>query len=402
MRKGSSNLMFKTFFTIELLHAFFADTRSRQLRLVPTPECSRILSGHRMVVRQIDNRLYVLVWTDDNSVPLIDIAPETVFRFYLIVDDPAFFDFTTLPLDLAKPGRLYFSNLSSNQANGRSYLTLPNDAFSAANNYAAGDLATSGVNLFECIQSETANPGNTVNDTGTWAPRGGVRAPGPGDVLPFTNTDASITLPAPAGNATVDIFGLNRTNNQFDASVVSTVLNFPLPTATMPVHFGQSADATLPTGKYRVTVGGQERFFYFDPTLHPRSVLGVIEIFSHLAAADPYSLLDAAGKVKGTTFSVLFLNPLAIWKYIARTTSVKAIKDQSGTYQFDNSVAQEFRSKTPIPLTDQAYDQIAMDYKPPTSAQTTYDKIANPLPSNRKQIVVGSDTLPCAEIYLNY
>jgi hypothetical protein len=392
--------MFKTFYIIELLHGFFADTRSRQLRVVPTTECSRLLAGRRMLVRQVGNRFYVLVWTDQNSVPLMDIEPEAVFRFYLIADDPAFYDFTTLPYDAAKPVRLYLSNLSNNQANGRLYLTQPIAVFNGANNYTVGDLAASAANLFENIQSAAGHP---VTDASFWAPRGGVRASSSKDVLPFTNADVSITLPAPAGNATVNIFGLNRANNQFDRQLLSTNLNFPSATTTVPVHFGQTPNSQLPGGKYRVTAGGQEQFFYYDPALRPGAVLGVVEIFNHLAAADPYSLLDAAGKVKGTMFSVLFLNPIVIWKYIARTTGVKAIKDQSGTYQFDNSVALQFRSKTPIPLTDEAYDQIAMDYKPATATtQTTYQKVVNPSPTNRKQIVIGADTLPCAEIYLNY
>ena len=99
---------------------------------------------------------------------------------------------------------------------------------------------------------------------------------------------------------------------------------------------------------------------------------------------------------------MLFLNPLVVWKYIARTANVKRIRDESGTYEFDDSIALEFRSKRPIPITEEAYDQIAMDYKPAASALTTYTKIANPSLANLKQVVVGGDTLPCAEIYLNY
>jgi hypothetical protein len=131
-------------------------------------------------------------------------------------------------------------------------------------------------------------------------------------------------------------------------------------------------------------------------------VLGIVEIFNHLPGTDSHALLQADGKVKGTIFSIHFLNPLVLWRYVARTSAVKRIHDQSGTYEFDDSVPQQFLSRTPIGMREEAYDQIAMDYKPSGQAQTTYTKIKNPSLGNFTKATVGSDRLTCAETFLNY
>lgn len=131
-------------------------------------------------------------------------------------------------------------------------------------------------------------------------------------------------------------------------------------------------------------------------------MVGVVEIFNHLPGADSHALLQADGKVKGTTFTIQFLNPLVLWRYVARTSAVKRIHDQSGTFEFDDSVPQQFLSRTPIGMREEAYDQIAMDYKPSGQAQTTYTKIKNPSIGNFTKATVGSDSLPCAEVFLNY
>lgn len=389
--------MYRVFCAIEVLHRYFADGRCRGVRLVPTADCRRILSGHRMTARQLGNRVYVLAWTDDTAVPQIPIAPETVFRFHLVVDDPSFFYFTGLPFDPAGESRLHCSNLAGHAGNGRLYLTTPNPAFDPTANYAVGDLAAGGAGLFECIGSVAGAPGNLVTDPLHWAARGEVRSPGVADAVPFGDGDVTIRLAAPVTGVTVTIFGLNRTNNQYDAVVLTDTLTFATPTVLIPVRLG-----SLPAGRYRVQAGGVERDFYHDPERPARALLGVVEIFNHLPAASSHAVLDGAGRVKGSTFSVIFLNPLLVWKYIARTANVKKIRDESGTYAFDDTVPLEFRSTTPIPLTEKAYDQIAMEYKPAGSAATIYPRVVNPAPGRVKRVRVGGDTLSCAEIYLNY
>ncbi len=389
--------MYRIIYSIELSHAYFSDGKGRGFRVSPSPGCRRLLARQKMTFRHVGNRAYVLGWADGNSVPVIPLDSDAVFQFYLIADDPEFFDLTALPYDAATSSRLYLSNLAANKVDSRLYLSKPDAAFDTGKNYASGMLVTDGGNLFECVQSLAANPGNATSDATHWAARGAVRAPGPDDLLVFANSGSTLKLAGPVSNVTVNVFGLNRASNQLDAVVTSTVLNFATATDTIPVSL-----QNLPPGRYRIAAGGLERVLYYDPGLQPASVVGVVEIFNHLAGADDYSLLDGLGQAKGSTFSALFLNPLVIWKYIARTANVKKVRDESGLYDFDDSVPLEFRSKTPIPLTEVAYDQISLDYKPPASAQTSYTKIANPSLGNRKQVTVGSDTLPCAEVHLHY
>jgi len=230
-----------------------------------------------------------------------------------------------------------------------------------------------------------------------WALRGPVRAPTPADVLPFGNGDAPFELPVAAAQTAVKAFALNRASGLYDVLVLDKTTDLPgaMTTVTLPL-------STLEPGKYRMEVNGAEHFRYHDPSMPTSGPLGVVEIFSHVPAGSPYALLGAAGEIVGPAFSIRFLNPLVIWKYMARTANVKAIKDSSGVYEFENPVPLQFQSKTPIPVTERPYDKISLDYKPPATAQTTYDKISNPSLANLKAVTVGSDTLPCAEIFLHY
>ena len=389
--------MYRTIFAIDLLHGYFADAKSRGLRIAPAEDCLRLFRSHRLTFRQIGSRAYILGWLDENSVPIVPFDPTTVFRFYVIVDDSAFYQYTALPFDPAEKARFYFSNLTANSANSRNYPTAAVPAFDTGTNYALGDLAASGGNVFECIRSLAANPGNSTGDTAHWTSRGALQAPSELDLLPFGSANESISLPAPVTNTTVEVFGLNRATGNFDAPIFSVPMQFDPATDQVPAPLGK-----LAPGKYRVSVSGVEKYFYHDAALRPGAVVGIIEIFNHLPATSTHSLLQADGTVKETIFAIHFLNPLVLWRYVARTTAVKKIHDQSGTYDFDDSVPQEFLSTTPIAIREEAYDQIAMDYKPAGNAQTTYTKIKNPALGNFTRATVGSDSLPCAEIFLNY
>jgi hypothetical protein len=390
-------MRYSELFVIELLHEFYTDGKVQGLKLIPTPACEQLLRGRQLLFRQIANVGYTLCKVNDDRTPFVPLDPGAVFQFYLKSQDSSFFGKTPLPFDPATTDRLQLSSLAANESGGLRYLTRPIPAFSTASSYAPGDLVTSDPDLFESIKTTAAAPGNTVTDAAHWTKRGPVRAPSPADALAFTSTDAVLTAPAPVATATVEIFGLNSATNLYDQLRFSEVLNFAGPTADVPVHL-----TGLGPGRYHVTAAGAAKSFYYDPAVQPREVIGCIEIFSHLNAANSYSLLDATDRVKATRFTVQFLNRLVIWKYIARTSNVKAIKDEAAVYTFDNSVPLEFRSNTPIPVTEKPYDKIAMDYKPVAAPLTTYGKLANPSLTHLREIDIVGDDLLCAEIYLNH
>jgi len=389
--------MYRIFFAIELLHGYFADGQARGLRLAPSPVCEKVLSRHRMRFRQIGNTGYVLAQAESTGAPLVPPDPRVVFAFHLLPDSSASLENSVLPFEFSRPDRLYLSNLANNTLNSDVYLSQSIPAFDVAKDYAPGDLATSGNDLYESIRSLAANPGNVVTDPQHWALRGAVRAPSKSDVLPFGNGDELFELPAPATQINVKAFELNRASGLYDVQVLNQTRDLPGATTTVTLPLG-----TLEPGKYRVEVNGAGHFRYHEPAVPAAGLLGVVEIFSHLPAGSPYALLGAGGEIVGPVFRIRLLNPMVIWKYVARTANVKAIKDSSGVYQFENPVPLQFQSKTPIPVTERPYDRISLDYKPPAAAQTTYDKIANPSLANLKEVTVGADTLPCAEIFLHY
>ena len=219
--------MYSEFFTIEVLQNYFADARSRHITIVPTAESAVTLKRYRMLTKQVDNRLYVLAPTDESAKPLFTVNPATVLRFYLQAAEPDVYDLTQLPFNASGSDRLYLSNLAANQQNGRQYLSTPVAALDPTQNYGLGDLVTGGGNLYQCIQSLGANPGNTVNDAAHWASRGAIQSPGPADLLPFSNGDGALTLPAPVTAATVSVFSFDTGTGLFDHLIASANLTFP-------------------------------------------------------------------------------------------------------------------------------------------------------------------------------
>src|SRR5688572_10279297 len=145
--------MYRILFAIDLLHVYFADAKSQGLRIVPTEDCVRLLHSHRLTFRQVGNRAYILGWLDENSIPVVTFDASVVFRFYVMVEDPTFFQYTALPFDPSDSARFYFSNLAANSANSRNYLTAPILALDAGTDYLPGELAASGGSIVECIRS---------------------------------------------------------------------------------------------------------------------------------------------------------------------------------------------------------------------------------------------------------
>ena len=96
-------MMYLTLFTVNISHDYYPDSRCPDFVLDPTEETLAILKGHRLVAkRQIDG-LSVLVpvveaGPNDQWTPLIPIADQQKFSFFLYLKTPDFLNFTDLKI----------------------------------------------------------------------------------------------------------------------------------------------------------------------------------------------------------------------------------------------------------------------------------------------------------------
>jgi hypothetical protein len=390
-------MRYATLATVSLLHAFNLDGQCHGVRLLPAADTLSALAGLRVLVRFVSGQLFLLIETDSGGSSTVSAAVAAPLRFYLIVDDPTLFQRSRLPAAFDSVHRIFVTTGEAQTFSGQNYLSRVIGPLDVAKPYASGDLVMSGGDLFECIAPLAPDPGNTTGDGAHWFARGALRSPSAQDVFPFVTGTVEIDLPAPVTNATVTFHTWNVMTGIYDIVTAISNLVFDSPKGAVPVDF-----QGLPSGCYRVKANNTEAFYYYDPLVTPSSILGVIELRTDLSPASDYALLDGAGALKSPRFVLQFLNPLATWTYIARTSNVKTIKDQAGLYIFANPQPQIFQSTAPIPMAERPYNSIALDYKPAASPVVTYAKLPNPSPEHLQPAASAILDVPNAEIFLTY
>lgn len=356
---------YKILFMVDLLNEYYANLLCRDFQVIPSAETSQVLRNHQMLFKPIGNKLVVLVKvqteTGNEDKPVVTIAADTKFLFYLNLNQPLFTTITNLDSDrLRLNQRYYFTNLYENNAGTSLHLSKQVAEYDDAATYNPGDLVDDGGGtVYECIQHTTG--GNDTGETDFWFQRGTEQYVSSGDMMHCIGSVNRFKTAAPATKFTIQVFGLNTATNQYTLPVTITKSTVTSDVATNEVQVDLSQ---LSPGRYTVRVNAEEFDVFVDDAVIYRNLFGVIEIFTHLPATSDFSLLDNNGKVKDTLvagnlqwlrYQVRFANRLAFWKYITPRKGVKAIKDKTNTYQFVQSpplpaVPDYFQSHLPIPI----------------------------------------------------
>ncbi|NET83012.1 MAG: hypothetical protein F6J94_14070, partial [Moorea sp. SIO1F2] len=109
-------MLYKPLFELSILHDYYRDKVCPDLSVEPTPECSRVLRGHRLIVKNKVNGLVVIapvvsVGSEDSKhkpkhkpkqKPWVELADNLRFTFILKIKNQDFLDFTDIdwkPLD---------------------------------------------------------------------------------------------------------------------------------------------------------------------------------------------------------------------------------------------------------------------------------------------------------------
>jgi hypothetical protein len=356
---------YKILFMVDLLNEYYANLQCRDFSVLPSAETSRLLQNHQMLFKAIGNKLVVLVKVQteagNEDKPVIPIAAETKFLFYLGLNQPLFTTITNLDSDrLRLNQRYYFSNLHQNNSGNALYLSQQIAEYKDTDTYNPGDLADDGGGIiYECIQRTTG--GNDTGATAFWFQREADQYVSSGDMMNCITRNNRFQATVAATKFTIQVFGLDTATSTYTLSIPISKNSLLSDGATKEVPVDLSE---LLPGRYKIQINTDVFDVFVDDTVIYRNLFGVIEIFNHLPATSDFSLLDNNGKVKDTMvgsnlqwlrYQVRFANRLAFWKYITPRQGVKGIKDKTNTYQFVQSPPLPakpdfFQSDLPIPI----------------------------------------------------
>lgn len=388
------NVKYQVLFMAEILHDYYTTGRCADLSITPSKETLGVMRGFNLLHKVVGNKLVVVIRTDDAGVPLVPFNIPRKLTFYLQQENPHFYNFTNLGYQPSDVNRYYFTNLNENKIGSTLYLNKKVALYDATATYAVGSLAANGSDeVYEAIRPSDSGTPHGLGENTYWELKGTLQYITNDDLIEITPTLYNFTAPADT-SFTINVYGFNTATGVYDAPAMDTlVLNYGVTQTSVPVKMEDIAP-----GKYRIDVNGTSRFVYVDNTAAYSKVFGIIEIFNHLPAASDFALVDGGGLSKHPTFSLRFANRLVLWKYLARTSDITAVKDNLAAYSFASQPGNQFVSVKPLPFKEKPYTSLYME----SASLGNITQLANP-PNDRLNIATQNGaTYYCAEQYLNY
>jgi hypothetical protein len=459
------DLNYSTLFTIEILHEYFLNRRSKDIQILPANDCVVVSQRMNIQFRQRDNRFLAFIRENNDHEPYLNSADnksyrkyyqKTIFRFYLKIDDPTFYNYSNLNLSYGLNRKFYFSNLAKNKRSGNLYLSVPVHEYNPGSNYVPGDLVKdANGNVFEAIKKISSGKKSKLTDTSLWAPKGLlhltkpiedhtagktyasgnlVKEPGTNNVFEALKKHASgdandlkdaslwtskgqgqlqyptdndlvdccgenylfkVATPVTKAEITISRFNFDPQKPEYNAPAKENeTKNFQNPVSQIPISFSK-----LNPGKYEIKVNDESKMVYYDPALKAGNILGVIEIFNYLPGSDDYSLLADDEKLKDTTYQIQFANRRVLWKYIRKDGKAKSITDMGETGYVFKLNGEEFVSVIPIPLSEGVVKTLKLEFN---SKDFNIHPLANPRTDYLRKFHQNDYDYLCSEVYLNY
>jgi hypothetical protein len=462
MMKSSYAILFR----VELVHEYFSNRQCPDFEIVPSADTVALLKRAKVIWRNTGNKLTAFIEQNEAGEPLLNRPTAKyyrqdfgarVFRFYLKLKNPLFFNYTNFNLDLNRRQKFYFSNLAANGGPGYLFLSAPVPAFTLGKQYLPGDIArdpgtgnvyealkkytskkkaeltdpvswspkgllqpnngpaeftpgrsynpgelvtdTKTGNIFESISRYTTNSVAELNDPTLWLPRGTGQLAyvGENDLVDYSSGNYPFIAPGPLTKADITILGFNydAASPAYDVVVKETeTKNFPQPVSVIPVSL-----SSLKAGKYLVKVNNESRLVYYDPALSTGDVFGVVEIFNFLPGDNNYSLLTADEKIKATTYHISFAARSVLWKYIRKDGKAQSVTDTGATHYQFNLKGDGFVSSSPIPLTENVLKTLTLEFN---TTDFKLSPLPNPSPERFSKCHQNDYDYLCSEVYLNY
>jgi hypothetical protein len=366
--------LYKILFSVNFLHDYYANGKSSDFTVMPAHDCLEELKNNRLVFRQVENRIIVLAPVKQdgkNFKPEFEMAENTVFRFYLLIENPYFLNITNLSdLDLRNK-KLYCSNQNVNNVGAISFLTESLLGYEKAVTYNQGSLVTDNNGIvFECLQKNPAGAkSQPLAETDFWKKINTKNQyVTENDFVSFTGSLLSNVL---IDKASVVLEKFDPVSGKMNSKVINETADLNQNQSKILKLF-----SAIQPGYYKLTVSGNSSEMYVDSAMEAKKSFAVIEIFNQPGIQDSMTILDKNGNIQEKEFVMQFKNRSSIWKYNFSVFDAKyKISDISdASYSFspvdDNSLA----SDTPIPITEQPLKTLSL--KKDTVA--ILDKLKNP------------------------
>lgn len=331
------SVQFQSLFTIQVLHDYYTrhDNQCADFDIVPAEDCSLLMKNMQVLYKNYNNKLLTVInaskEANDTPPPDFKLAPflnfgiEIVFRWYLVLKNPHFSNFTSIALKQADKKRLYFSNLSKNKVGSTLSLSATILPFTLSKIYAPGNLVKGpDDNFYEAIRSSdgTAQSKDITNKDYWQKTVTSNPYVNEADEVIITGNSYNYKLQTPASNIIIKIFSVNKAdiNLPFDNLIETVEKTFTQNQETVSIDFSKK-----PSGKYKVVVNSEaDTWVYADVNAAKQNIYGVIEIHHFEKVPANFQLLTSGSHIKipEPVFSIWFKNRSVIWKYISQNGNI--------------------------------------------------------------------------------
>ena len=112
-------MLYKQLFELNIFHEYYQNQVCPDLSIEPTIECSRILRGHRLILKNKVNGIMVITPVDSEQKPLVELADNLRFTFILKIRNKDFIDFTDIDWKPSENSIMYHYENIINQDNNQ-------------------------------------------------------------------------------------------------------------------------------------------------------------------------------------------------------------------------------------------------------------------------------------------
>jgi hypothetical protein len=341
------SVQFQSLFTIQVLHDYYNrhSGKCNDFEIVPTEDCALLMKNRQALYKNYNNKLLTVISAgkevnntpppDFRLTPFIDLGKELVFRWYLILKNPHFANFTSIAAKTSERKRFYFSNLTKNKVGDTLSLSNVILPHTVSKLYGPGNLVKGpDDNFYEAVRiSDGTAESKDITNTNYWQ-KATANHPytSDNDEVILTGSSFLYKLQTPASHISIRIFGLNKTdtNLPYDNLIETVEKTFTQNQESVNIDLSKRSAV-----KYKVVVNGEEdTMIYVDSNALSQNVFGIIEIHHFEKVPADFQLLTAGRfiKIPEPVFTIWFKNRSVTWKYFSQNGDI-GVTDAAATPQ---------------------------------------------------------------------
>lgn len=361
------SIQFQSLFTVQLLHDYYDKHNNKcpDFTIVPAPDCDLLMKNMQVLYKNYGNKLLTVInaskEVNDTPPPAFKFAPfisfnaETVFRYYIKLNNAHFSNYTAIALNHAAKKRLYLSNLSKNKEGSTLSLSNPVAVHTLSKTYLPGNLVKGpDNNFYESLRtSDGTAASKDLSDTAYWQ-KAAANNPytSNADEVIICGSNFTYTLNTPAANIITKIFSIDKTdvNLPYNNLIETIEQTFTQNQATVSIDVSK-----LKPGKYKIVINSEDdNWVYVDADAYQQNVYGIIELHHFEKVPADFQILTSGGHIKipEPVFTVWFKNRSVTWKYISQNGNIGVTDSAATPQQFEPASAALVKSKQAIALTE--------------------------------------------------